>query len=163
MKKGIKKIQGIMALTAVMFLLWVLLVPSVHAAEYFKQAFGRFSAIAGETLATGDVVCISATDGYAYKADADDSTLRIAVGVIRKGASSGSNVEIVFEGILAGQTSATPGRGIFLSTTAGAIATTRPNGWTQNIGWVLPGTAGASTSTTYFIRVAPPASEGVTY
>ena len=157
------RIKTWVAVAAVAFLLWVLLVPSAYAAEYFKQAFGRFSATAGATLATGDVVCIAGSDGYAYKADANDSDKRPAIGVIRKGAASGSKVEIIFVGALSGQTAASPGARLFLSETAGAMTTTAPTN-AQALGWVLPGsTAGASSSTHYFINIDIATSTGAGY
>jgi len=159
MRTRIGKIRGLMVATAIVFLL---LASSAHAAEYFKQAFGRFSAIAGETLAVGDAVCIAGSDGYAYKADANDSALRPAIGVIRKGASSGSKVEIIFVGTLAGQTAASPGARLFLSETAGAMTTTGPTN-AQALGWVLPGAAAAATSTDYFISVNIATSGGAGY
>jgi len=163
MRERIRKIQGLAAVMAVVFLLGAILcVPSAHAAEYFKQVFARFSATAGATLATGDAVCIAASDGYAYKADANDANKRPAVGFIGKGAASGSKVEIIVRGVLAGQTAASPGARLFLSDTAGAATTTSPTN-AQALGWVLPGTAGAATSTTYFIDVTPPTSGGAGY
>ena len=134
----------------------------VMAAEYWKQVNTRFSAIAGETLAIGDVVCIVGATGYAWKADANDSALRPAVGVIGKGGAAESTVEIVVSGSLAGQTAASPGVRVFLSETAGAITTTAPTN-AQALGWVMPGAAAAATSTTYFITVNAPSSGGAAY
>ena len=163
MGEKIKRFRGRVAVAVALLLVGAfLLVPAVHAAEYFKQAFGRFSAIAGATLATGDVACISGSDGYAYKADANDSAKRPAVGVIRKGAASGSKVEIIFVGVLAGQAAASPGARLFLSETAGAMTTTAPTN-AQALGWVLPGAAAAATSTDYFISINTPSSGGAGY
>lgn len=139
--------------------------PQVQAGEYWKQKFVRFSATAGETLAAGNVVCIKAADSRAWKADADDSNLRPAVGVIGKGGTAGSTVEIVMMGILAGQTDASAGARLFLSTTAGAFTTTEPTN-SQVIGYVLPGTSAeiaASKSSKYFVNVRPDASAGAGY
>ena len=133
-----------------------------QAAETWKQINTRFSATAGETVVTGDVVCIAGSDGYAYKADANSSTLRPAVGVIGKGGTTGKTVEIVVIGILTGQTAASPGARVFLSETAGAITTTGPTN-AQPLGWVMPGAAAAATSTTYFIMVNTPSSAGAAY
>jgi hypothetical protein len=152
----------IIMIAVVAVILSVILALNAMAAETWKQRIVRFSATAGETLATGDVVCISGTDGYVYKADANDSALRPAVGVIGKGGASGATVEIVVQGILAGQTAASPGARLFLSETAGAITTTEPTN-TQALGWILPGAAAATTSTTYFIMVNTPASPGAGY
>jgi len=139
-----------------------LLATPVFAAAQWKQVNSRFGAIAGETLATGNVVAISASDGYAYKADANDSSLRPAVGVIGKGGATGAKVEVVISGILAGMTAQSPGVRLYLSETPGAITSTAPTN-PQVLGWVMPGTAGAASSTTYFIDVKVPQSDGPGY
>ena len=136
----------------------LLLVPAAQAAEYWKQKHVRFSATAGETLAVGDVACIK-TDGKAYKADANDSNLRPAVGVIGKGGSTAATVEIVVIGVLTGQTAASPGARLFLSETAGAITSTAPTN-AQGVGWILPGTSTLNSSSTYFINMMVPATGG---
>lgn len=146
-------------LMVVMFLFVAVLATQADAGSW-RSKYVRFSATAGETLAVGNVVCIKPADGKAYLADADDSALRPAVGVIGKGGSSGATVEIVAIGVLAGQTSASPGARLFLSETAGAFTTTGPTN-AQALGWVLPGTAGGST--TYFLNVHSPASAGAAY
>jgi hypothetical protein len=143
---------------AIVFLLAMVL-PAAHAGEYWKQKESRFSATAGETLVTGDTVCIKSSDGEAYKADANDSDLRPAVGVIGKGGASDATVEIVQKGILAGQTSASPGARLFLSETAGAMTTTGPTN-AQILGWVLPTPGSTNSSTIYFIDVQPEPSAG---
>jgi len=139
-----------------------LLTAPAFAAASWKQINTRFTAVAGETLATGNVVSISASDGYAYKADANDSSLRPAVGVIGKGGATGAKVEVVINGIIAGMTVQSPGVRLYLSETAGAITSTAPTN-PQVLGWSMPGTAGAATSTTYFINVQMPQSEGPGY
>ena len=156
MKKFLK--LGLMALMVV-FLLVAVMPQTGQAAEYWKAKYERFSATIGETLATGDVVYIKGSDGEAYKADADDSAARPAVGIVDKGGSSGT-AEIVVRGILAGQTAASPGARLFLHTTAGALSTTAPTN-AQMLGFVLPGTAGSST--TYYISVVIPSSAGAAY
>ena len=103
---------GLMALMVVI-LIAAVMPQAANAAEYWKAKYERFSATIGETLATGDVVYIKGSDGEAYKADADDSNKRPAVGIVDKGGSSGT-AEIVVRGILAGQTAASPGPRLFL-------------------------------------------------
>lgn len=161
-----KRMMRIKTMVAVAVFFWLMAafmvaVPQAQA-EHWSYTVTRFSAIAGETVALGNVVCISGSDGYVYKADANDSGLRPAVGVIKTGGASGARVEIVVDGTLTGQTAASPGARVFLSETAGAITTTAPTN-AQALGWVLPGTAGASSSTTYFIRVVTPSSGGAGY
>ncbi len=148
--------------SALLIFLWVMFALPAMAVESWKQINTRFSATAGETLATGDVVCIAGSDGKAYKADANDSALRPAVGVIGKGGAAAATVEIVVVGTLAGQTAASPGARVYLSETAGAITATEPTN-AQTLGWVMPGAASAATSTTYFIMVNTPSSGGAAY
>ncbi len=152
------RMLGILA----MILALVAVSASAEAASW-KSKYQRFSAVCGEAIAVGEVVCIKATDGKAYKADADDSSLRPAVGVAGRACSTAGTVEIVVEGVVAGMTAASPGGRLFLSATpSGALTTTQPTN-AQPMGWVLPGTAGTGTSTTYFIKVVTPASPPAGY
>ena len=134
--------------------------PPASAGAFWKQKYERMAATAGETLAVGEVVCIKASDSKAYKADADDSDLRPAVGVIGKGGASGATVEIIIRGILAGMDEASPGYRLYLSTTAGAMSMTAPTNNKQLIGWVMPETAATAASTIYFIDVRQEPSPG---
>lgn len=147
----------------VVVMLLTMMMASQANAEYWKQKFSKFAATAGETLATGDVVCIKGSDGLAYKADADSATLRPAVGVIGKGGATNATVEIVVEGILAGQTINTPGQRLYLSAaTAGALTSIAPAN-EQCLGWVLPSETGVTSSGNYYIKVTPPISPGAGY
>jgi len=149
----------------VMLMLTVFMVLALSApadAISWKAKYVRFAATAGETLAVGDVVCISASDGYAYLADANDSSLRPAIGVIGKGGAAAATVEVVVQGVITGMTARSPGARLFLSETAGDFTVTAPTN-AQVLGWVLPGAAGAATSTTYFIDVKPGPSDGAGY
>lgn len=148
----------IMALAMIMIMLFS--VPAFAAG--WQQKYERFSATAGETLATGDVVCIKGSDGLAYKADADDSSLRPAVGIIGKGGATDATVEIVTRGVLTGQTAASPGARFFLSTTAGGKTITSPNN-SQVLGWVMPPAGGGASSTTYYVDVQLPQTPGAGY
>ena len=156
-----KKTYKIFALISFLAVLLVatFLVPSAQGAEYWKQTFVRFSGTAGETLSIGDVACIKNSDGEAYKADANDSSLRPAVGVIGKGGSGDDTVEIISMGILAGQSALSTGYRLFLSETAGAMTVTGPTN-AQVVGWVMPTSGSTTTSTTYFINVLPETSGG---
>ena len=157
MKGNIFKKAGLFLVIAMMMA--VMTTPAGATASW-RSKYVRFSAVAGETLAVGEVACIAASDGKAYKADADDSNLRPAVGVIGKGGSSGATVEIVALGVITGKTAASPGARLFLSATAGAFTTSGPTN-AQALGFVLPGTT--SSSTTYFISVNIPSSAGAAY
>jgi hypothetical protein len=139
MKKFFRNHRWIAEIFAVMIVLLIATV--VLAGEFWIQKNARFSGTAGETLATGDVVCIGATDGKIYKAIASDATKRPAIGVINKGGAALSIVEVITNGILAGQTSATPGARLYLSATAGTITTTAPTN-AQPLGFVMPGVIG---------------------
>jgi len=155
-----KKLIGLILMMAILAMIAIPVTSQATAS--WQSKYVRFSATAGETLATGNVVCIAGTDGKAYKADSNDSALRPAVGVIGIGGSSGATVEIVAIGVITGMTTASPGARLFLSETAGAITTTGPTN-AQAIGWVLPGTAGANGSTKYFIGINVPTSAGAAY
>ena len=139
----------------------VLTAPAAQAAEYWKAKYERFSATAGAALSVGDVVYIKGSDGEAYKADSDGSSTYPAVGIIGKGGASEATVEIITRGILAGQTAASPGVKVYLSTTAAALTTTCPASGEQPMGFVLPGTAASSTD--YFISVRIPQSAGASW
>ena len=154
MKKFIRKRWSL--ILAIMIAAFVIFAAQAQATEYWKQKFERFSATAGETLSIGDVVCIYSPDSRAYKADADNTALVPAVGVIGKGGSNGETVEIVTRGILAGQCNdVSPGQRLYLSTTAGAFTTATSN-YAQPLGVALPGTStevAESRSSVYFVNV----------
>lgn len=152
---------AVLVLLAIWLALPLLMVQTADAATW-KEKNIRFAATAGETLAVGDVVCIAPADGKAYKADSNDSSLRPAVGMIGRGGASGATVEVIVSGIISGMTAKSPGARLFLSETAGALTTTGPTN-AQPMGWVMPGSAGAATSTTYFIQVNIPNSAGAGY
>lgn len=142
MKKGFSLAALLMMIVAV-FAMFI-----TDASAYdVKQAYARISVTAGETLSTGNVVAIKAADGKAYKADADDSTLRPAIGIAGKGSASGSKIEIVTSGIVTGWTSLTKGSPGYLSGTAGAVTQTSP-AYSQQI-------ATAISSTDYAFYFAP--------
>lgn len=144
-------------------LMILLFAGAAFSAASWQQKITRFSAIAGEALAVGNVVCIKGSDGKAYLADADDANLRPAVGVIGRGGSSGAAVEIVLDGIIVGMTEASPGARLFLSSATGGLMTTTAPTNAQPIGWVMPGRSGTATSGMYFIRAVMPASAGAAY
>jgi len=121
-------------MAAFMFIFLVLAAPQAWAAYSVKQVFSRFSCNAGETLTTGQVVCIKDSDGEAYKADANVSYLRPAVGIVgSKTGGDGTAVEIITRGTLTGWSSLAEGNGAYLSETAGAVTQSAPE-WRQNIG-----------------------------
>ncbi|MBN1495935.1 MAG: hypothetical protein JXA07_04145, partial [Spirochaetes bacterium] len=135
MKKRHTKIINMMLVIALVFMLMAALVPQANATYYVKSLNARISTLitAGEDLATGEVVCIKDSDGYAYKADANDSDLFPAIGVVGKGASSGSYVEIITRGKLSGWSSLAEGQPGFLSDTAGAVSQTASTTYQQQV------------------------------
>ena len=161
MKKiHLKEFRTLVALIAIFAVL--AMTASAEAASW-KQKYQRFSAVCGEALSVGEVATIKPADGKAYLADADDSALRPAVGIVGKACSASGTAEIIVEGVITGMTAASPGSRLFLSATpSGALTTTQPNN-AQTMGWVLPGATGAGTSTTYFIKVVTPASPSAGY
>jgi len=86
------------------------------------------SLVAGEALSAGDNVCIKASDGKVYKADADDANLRPCIGAVDTDASSGDPVTIITQGVRNDGSSLTKGALIYLSTTAGAETQTGGSG-----------------------------------
>ena len=119
------------------------------AAYYWTQKYARFSAVAGETLATGDVVMIKGADGLAYEADASDAALRPAVGVIGKGGASGATVEVVIFGVLEGFSALTESGPGYLSETAAAITQSAP-AYSQQVGIAISATAYLINCQNYF-------------
>lgn len=118
--------RSVAAVLMAVFLVLVLALP--HASAYdIKQVWVRTSATAGETLTLGQLVCIKDADGYAYKADANDSALRPAVGIVGKSTASGSSVEIVTQGVLSGWSTLSEGTYGYLSETAGAVTQSAPS------------------------------------
>lgn len=113
---------------------------AVDAQAYtVTRQWARISATAGETLTEGQMVAIKAADGYAWKADADVSTARPAIGVIGKGGTVGTKVEIITSGILGGFSGLTKGAPAYLSETAGAITQSAPT-WAQQVGVAISAT-----------------------
>ncbi len=135
-----KKYTGQKILTAIALLVVLaFLSTDAFAAYSVKQKFARFSATAGETLATGNVVMLKDADGYAYKADANDAALRPAVGIIGKGGASGAKVEIIVMGVLSGWTALTEGAPGYLSETAAAVTQSAP-AYSQQVGYAITAT-----------------------
>lgn len=93
--------------------------------------------VAGETLTAGQAVCVKASDGKVYKADADDADLRPCIGLAAHGASSGDAVDIATTGWVDGASSLTPGDYIYLSATAGGVTHTKTAGFAQVLGVAL--------------------------
>jgi len=112
-----------------------------HAAVMPKETRNSTSAIAGEALVLGDIVCIKASDGKAYKASASDSALRPAVGFASTVARAGVGVRITTAGVFAGYTGLTVGQPVYLSATAGTYTQTATEDWYQQIGTAI--TAGS--------------------
>ena len=129
-------------LLTMLLVIWVFFagVADAQAAYSLKEAFLRISGTAGETLATGDVVCIKDADGYVYKADANDAALRPAVGIVgSKDGASGASVEIVVQGVLTGWSALSEGVAGYLSETAAAVTQSAPS-YSQQLGFAISAT-----------------------
>ncbi|HNR12054.1 MAG TPA: hypothetical protein PKM59_01940 [Thermodesulfobacteriota bacterium] len=129
-------------LLTMLLVIWVFFagVADAQAAYSVKEAFLRISGTAGETLATGDVVCIKDADGYVYKADANDAALRPAVGIVgSKDGASGASVEIVVQGVLTGWSALSEGVAGYLSETAAAVTQSAPS-YSQQLGFAISAT-----------------------
>lgn len=140
-----KRKNRVLSLYALMTVLFVvasaglLPVSDAAAAVYLKNSYARFSATAGETLAVGNIVCLKDSDGKAYKADANDATLRPAVGVVTKGGATNSVVSITTIGIMGGYTSLSEGAEVYLSETAGGYTQVAPT-YSQMSGFAISAT-----------------------
>ncbi len=128
----------------VLMVLCVLAGP-VQAADFWKLKGFRISGTAGEDLSLGDAVAIKDADGEVYQADANDSALRPAVGIIGHAADEDGTVEIVMQGILGGQSSLAEGDNVYLSETAGELTTSAPS-WNQKLGVAI-------STTEYYIDI----------
>jgi hypothetical protein len=80
---------------------------------------------AGEILAVGEVVYISAADTVSK---ADHTTNYQAIGMASTAAAAAASVDVCSEGVVSGLTGLTAGSRYFLDSTAGAITTTIPTG-----------------------------------
>lgn len=129
--------NSIMALLLAVALL--VLPQAAFSAAFLQQVSARFGCVAGAALTEGDVLMMK-SDGKCYKADADDSTLRPAIGVAGFTAASAANVSVVTRGQVGGLTSLTKGGDIYLSTTAGGTTQTQPTAYSQSIGKAISAT-----------------------
>jgi len=82
--------------------------------------------VAGEALTAGNACYISASDGKAYKCDADDITKVAFVGFAQENASLDANVNLIHAIHVTGLSGLTIGAVYYLSGTAGAITATAP-------------------------------------
>ena len=103
--------------------------------------------IAGEDLAKGDAVYISGGTGdnpEVSKADADDATKMPVFGVTTEAVTATNTTDIVIYGLLTSYntTGFATGDSLFVSTTPGALTTTKPTGESallQTVGKVIKG------------------------
>lgn len=134
-------VQKFMA-AIMLFVMLAFVSTDAFAAYSVKSTIARFSAVAAETLTTGQVVMLKDADGLAYKADANDAALRPAVGVVGKGGAAGATVEVIVIGTLSGWTALSEGGPGYLSETAAGVTQSAP-AYSQQVGYAI-------TSTTYF-------------
>ena len=125
-------------LNALLFIA-ALMLPQWAQAASIQRVESRFGCVAGEALTEGDILVMK-SDGKCYKADADDSTLRPAIGVAGFTAASAANVSVVTRGQVGGLSSLTKGADVFLSTTAGGNTQTEPASYSQKIAVAISAT-----------------------
>jgi len=147
-----KRWKGIGVVLAIALLALVAWSPPALALTV-QRIDARMSCTAGEALAAGQPV-MQKSDGLCYKADADDSTLRPAVGVAGNTVASGAGVTVVTAGQVGGLTTQTIGGAVYLSTTAGGTTQTEPGAYSQKLGQAI-------SATQYLLRVQPEASSTV--
>jgi hypothetical protein len=141
----IKRYLTVMLIITALFAL----VAADAQAFYVTQSWTRISGIAGETITTGQAVCIKSADGLVYKAKADDATLRPAIGIAGRGAATGKAVEIIIHGIVTGWSSLSKGAPGFVSATAGLVTQSAP-AYSQQIGIAINGTDYLINAKNYF-------------
>ena len=120
-------------------LIFPLALPQWAGAVSIQQVISRFACVAGEALTEGPPLAMK-SDGKCYKADADDSTLRPAIGVAGFTAASAANVSVVTRGQVGGLSSLTKGSVVYLSTTAGGTTQTIPTAYAQPVGKAISAT-----------------------
>ena len=122
-----------------------------EAAYNVKKVYLSFMGTAGEALTTGQAVCLKDADGYVYKADANDSDLRPAVGVVgsKTASASGQSVEVIVVGVLNGWSSLAENGTSYLSETAGALTQSAPS-YAQIMGFAINTTSYLVNCRSYF-------------
>jgi hypothetical protein len=97
---------------------------------------------AGEALSARDAVYISASDGKAYKCDADDPAKLDFAGFAQEAAALNASVNVVPPGnVMTGFSSLTTGSSYYLSSTAGAITATKPASYVRLVAVAISTTA----------------------
>ncbi len=137
--KKMKRFLGIgMAIMIAVVLMVAIMAPEASAAYSVKKVYLRFSGTSGEALATGNVVCLKDSDGYVYKADANDASLRPAVGIVgsKSASASGQSVEVIVVGVLSGWSSLSENGSGYLSETAAAVTQSAPS-YAQILGFAI--------------------------
>ena len=124
-----------------------LLAPPAGALN-LQRIIERYACTVAENVTIGNLLMIK-SDGLCYKADADDATLRPAIGVAASTVSSGGVVGLVARGIVGGASALTPGGAMYLSTVAGAATQTQPSAYSQTVGR-------AAGTTSWGIDINPP-------
>lgn len=123
---------------AVVFLLALFVTPA--QAEVLRADYVGFGGTAGETITVGQPVMVAAADGLVYRADADNSLRRPAVGLAAAGATVGQAVRVVRDGVFSGFSGFTPGAWVYLSASVGAISATAPTEYVQAVGFAVNAT-----------------------
>ena len=107
--------------------------------------------VAGEDLTSGQLVAILDSDGYVYAADADDATLRPAIGIVEMDTDDEAHVEIKMRGRVTNESSLAEGKPVYLSQTAGDVTQTPEGPYCQAVGIAV-------STTDYVLCIQPPLS-----
>lgn len=108
-------------------------------AVFIQRALDGFSCTTGEAVTEAQIIMMK-SDGLCYKADADDATLRPALGVAATKAASGASLRVLTRGQVGGASALTKGAAVYLSTTAGGTTQTQPTAFSQPIGRAISAT-----------------------
>jgi hypothetical protein len=137
-------------LWSVLLITLLLGLPAAEAAK-IDQVRSRIGCTTGEAITVGQPIVLK-SDGLCYKADADDSTLRPAIGIAGNTAGSAGILEVVTAGQVGGLTALTKGGLVYLSTTAGGTTQTKPSAYVQVVGQAI-------SATQYSIAIGKPAAK----
>ena len=117
-----------------------IVVTEKRVALLIPQRSETYSAVAGEALTAGDVVCFN-TAGNVVKADASAEATAKAAGTVTASANSGDAISILKNGPMTGYTVSGLANGavLYVSDTAGKLSDT-PGTWEYAVASVFPKT-----------------------
>lgn len=129
--------------------------------KHWKQKWERIGGTAGESIGIGEAVAFHPQSGKVYKADANSSTRRPAVGLSGTSAVANQEIEIVRRGILSGMPA---GLGTESSNCVTPIGiplylASDPAGGVTHIHTTVSGVTAVGTGITQFLATALPLSQ----